>query len=328
MTAAMTNANDMPDADYGAPLELERKGATLRYALSDFVLFRKTFSLMVGHPRYTGEPQAVDVERLWRRVPPDADGLVLRSCPVAEEPARLTRLPGMLRYVPATYDRFYAELSGTFEEYLGRFGKKSRYKLKRMVRQFDEHTGGEGRWRAFRTPGEMAEWYAAARALSKQTYQERLLDAGLPEGKAFERELAERAGRDAVRAYLLYSGGRGVAYVYCTVSGDVVEYNRIGYDPDFRDLSPGTVLAHHMMESLFAEGRFRLFDFGQGGGVHKERFATGSTRCADLYYFRPTLRNRLLLRLHAGIDALSEGVGRLLERLNLKSAIRRAIRST
>jgi hypothetical protein len=47
----------------------------------------------------------------------------------------------------------------------------------------------------------------------------------------------------------------------------------------------------------------------------------------DVYYFRRGLKNRALVRLHAFLDDLSAWIGGVLDRYNLKSRIKRLLRS-
>src|SRR5947207_769833 len=83
-----------------------------------------------------------------------------------------------------------------------------------------------------------------------------LLDVGLPETAWFEAELLERASRDAMRGYLLFHRGTAIAYACCTVIGDCLRFRCIGYDPGFRDLSPGIILVYAALRTAIGEGRF------------------------------------------------------------------------
>jgi CelD/BcsL family acetyltransferase involved in cellulose biosynthesis len=153
------------------------------------------------------------------------------------------------------------------------------------------------------------------------------LNSGLPENDEFRQELRELSLLDSMRGYLLYHEAKPIAYLYCPIQDDILLYRYLGYDPEFKQWSPGTVLQHIVLEKLFAEGRFRMFDFTEGQGPHKEFFATGNTRCADLYFFRPTLRNLLLLKLHSGLNSFSAKTVKTLDRIGLKSKIKKLIRA-
>jgi len=197
--------------------------------------------------------------------------------------------------------------------------------LKRKVRKFMEQPEG-ARFEVFRSEPEIAQFHPLARKVSALTYQERLLDSGLPDDAESREEMMTLARQDRARAYLLFLGGEPVAYLYCPTDAGILFYDHLGYDPRFSQLSPGTVLQFLAFESLFAEQRFRAFDFTEGEGPHKALFSTHETPCADIWYFRPTLGHRVSTWCHSNLDRLSSGLGRALERLQLKSVVRRAIR--
>jgi hypothetical protein len=143
----------------------------------------------------------------------------------------LTRCGDMLALVRQRYARRYADLTISFDEYLARFSSKSRSTLRRKLRKFETLSGGVLDVRAYRTPGEMSEFHALARAVSRMTYQEKLLDAGLPEGAEAEAEMLRKASHDEVRAWLLFLEGEPVAYLYTPARGDTLIYAYLGYDP-------------------------------------------------------------------------------------------------
>jgi CelD/BcsL family acetyltransferase involved in cellulose biosynthesis len=306
---------------------MEVKRRTFSYMLSDIVLFRKAFTILVAKFNLGQEPPPSEPQELWDDLPLGVDGLAFLSLPVAEYMPRLTFMPRVMRYVPMQYRHYYADLTGTFESYLHKFSSKSRSTLRRKVRKFAMNTGGEIQWRIYRTPEDMREFYQLARRVAGKTYQERLLNAALPDSKEFLEDIQQLASADSVRGYLLFGEDRKpVAYLYCPISNGVVDYAYLGYDPELSDLSPGTVLQYCALESLFEEGCHRFFDFGQGEGEHKKLFATDSFLCADVYYFRRTFRNQFLVGLHWMTDRVSEAAGKVLERLELKGLIKRFIR--
>lgn len=254
-------------------------------------------------------------------------GTLLRSHPIPGSLPRVSRTGDAIRYVPSQYERCFTALDGTFVAYLkDNFSSKSRSTLKRKVKKFAKESGGELEWRAYRTPEEWDVFFPLARELSGRTYQERLLDVGLPDTDAFRAEGRAAAEAGNLRAYLLFLGGRPAAYLYCPVEDGVSMYHYLGHDPELNRLSPGTVLQYVAFEELFADPGVTMFDFTEGEGQHKRFFATGSVRCADVYYFERTLRNRLLVRAHRAFDAFSNVLTRLLDRLGLKQRLKRWLR--
>ena len=215
----------------------------------------------------------------------------------------------------------------SFEEYLQKFSAKSRQTLAQKVRAFAKHSGGEVHWREYRDPEDLKEFYRLARGLARKTYQERLLGAALPDGDEFQREMLARAIDQSVRGYLLFFGGAPVAYIYCPIRDGVLLYEYVGFDPEQARLSPGIVLQYLVLERLFAEGGHRIFDFTEGEGAHKEFFATGSARCADIYYFRRSGRNLCLVGLHLVLASVSRTVATVLEWTGFKSRVKSLFRA-
>jgi CelD/BcsL family acetyltransferase involved in cellulose biosynthesis len=307
--------------------EPEIKEIPFRYRLGEIVLFASRLRLQVGRrgfldvPKDAGEPEPPE------QLPDGCHGLLLRACPVPGPQPRLARRGRYLRYIPSQYERFYADLEGTADDYLAGWSGKSRSTLRRKVRKFEKLSGGEIDFREYRTPDEVDEFYRIAREVSAKTYQERLLDSGLPTGEKFVAGMRERAARDELRAYLLFHEGKPVAYLYLPARDGMLIYAFLGFDPEYRQHSPGTVLQWLAMEKLFAEGRFQLLDFTEGEGDHKRKFSTGSRYCADVYFLRRTPGLYLRVWLQAGLDSLSRFAVGVIDRLGLKARLKRFVRN-
>jgi len=314
-----------PPAAPGA--EARARTVRLRFHLGEVPLFSVGFELCVLSTHFTRLGKSPEeTRRAVEEKAPPAEGILLRSHPVGERLPRVSRTEAFVRYVPSQYERRYIDMTGTFDEYLKRFSSKSRSTLRRKVRKYGQLCGGEPDWRTYRTPAEMEEFYRLAREVSSKTYQERLLDAGLPESDEFKAEMLRAAERDETRSYLLFREEKPVAYLHCPIHDGVVFYGYLGFDPEYAKWSPGTVLQHLALEKLFTEADLRMFDFTEGEGAHKSFFSTHSVLCADIYYLERSLRNRCLVRLHTGLDSFSRAMVRLLDRLGLKERIKRLIR--
>ncbi|MGH6689976.1 MAG: GNAT family N-acetyltransferase [Gammaproteobacteria bacterium] len=297
----------------------------LSYRLGEMTLFTRGFRALrlVAHyldlPPDPGFPPP-PVDRLGA-----VDVLLTRSHPIAERLPVVSPVGGAVRYVLNQYARHYTPLTGGFDRYLAGLSGKTRNTLRRKVKRIMESgTGSE--MRSYRTTGEIEEFLRLARGVSALTYQERLLDAGLPATAEFAARLKTLAERDAVRAYLLFHEGKPIAYLCCPEEDGILLYLYVGYDPGYAELSPGTVLQYLAFQALFGEQRFRAFDFTEGEGPHKKLFGTDERLCADIVYFAPTWSNRFWFGLHRSIDRASEYAGRVLERVGLKAIVRRLIR--
>lgn len=258
---------------------------------------------------------------------PDAKrGVLLRSLPVEQVLPRLARRPGVIQYSPKSYRRFLADLKLTAEKYLSGMSGKSRSTLKRKVRKFEEAFGPGIDFREYRTAQNLQEYFEAARQVSSETYQERLLDFGLPDDAGFKAQTETQARDGNWRGYVLYARATPIAYVHCPLVNGVAIYAYVGFNPKYADASPGTVLQWLLMQRMFEDPAIQWFDFTEGEGPHKEFFATHKWLCADVWLLRPTLRNWLLLLAHAALDSTGVFVGKWLDRLGLKRKLRLLLR--
>lgn len=225
------------------------------------------------------------------------------------------------------YRRHYIAMSGqSYEGYLAQFSGKTRSTLRRKARKLAKDAG-DYTISEHRTPSEIESFLASALPLSAKTYQERLLDAGLPSSDAARREMLEAAERDQMRCFLLSIADKPIAYLSLPIAGRTLVYAHLGYDPEFARFSPGTVLQLEALERLFAEERFDYFDFTEGEGAHKAMFGTDSAQCASFALLTPTMANRALLRARSVFDASISAAKTLAERSGGMATIRSALRS-
>lgn len=259
---------------------------------------------------------------------PERDGVRVLSAPTARLGEVAARYPGFLAGGRQDYRRHYIDMDGSFSDYLARFSGKTRATLRRKAKKLAEEVPGGGyRVTAYRTPAEIEAFLAAALPLSARTYQARLLGAGLPGNAAARAAMLEAAEADRMRAFLLYAGDAPIAYLALPVVGATLVYAHLGHDPDWARLSPGTVLQVEALERLFAEGRYRRFDFTEGEGAHKAMFGTHSAACSSLLLLEPTFANRALLGARDAFDAGITQARRLAERSGALGRIRALLRA-
>ena len=298
----------------------------LSYRIGEITLFRRHFRGLALLEHFFDLSDDPDEPRPpFDRLRRDIDVIVTRSHPMRETVPVVSAHDGILRYVFSRYTRFHTDLSGDLDTYLAKFSAKSRSTLKRKVRRFVE-LGPGCEMRAYKRSEEMAEFHRLAREVSALTYQEKLLDAGLPTEAEFLDELIGMARADSVRAYVLFLLGKAIAYLCCPVVNGVLLYSYLGYDPNHAELSPGTVLQYLVFESLFEEKRFRAFDFTEGQGEHKKFFGTQATACADICYFPATMSARFWIGLHRTFDRGSIWAAAVLDKVGLKSRLKRFLR--
>lgn len=245
----------------------------------------------------------------------DEHGYLVNALPGDLVRPLAARHPQLRAFVRQRYRRSYARLDQDFDSYLAGFSAKSRSTLRRKAKRLAERCGGGLDVRCYRSEADIEAFHVHARALSARTYQERRLGYGLPEGEAALAEMRALARCDRLRGWLLFVDGRPASYLYAPAEGDILVYEYLGYDPDFADYSPGTVLLLEAMRQLMEERRFALFDFTEGEGRQKQQFATGAIDCVDLLLVKPTAANLLTGLALNLFDASVAAAKRALRRL-------------
>ena len=256
----------------------------------------------------------------------NSQGFLIRSLRIADKQPTLRAQHDYLCYVSSQHQRYYIDMRQSFEEYKSKFSSKTRSTLNRKVKKYAEHCGGNISWKIYKSAGEMPEFFRYARTVSEITYQEKLLDAGLPDSEEFLGEMEQLAQQGHVRGFILFHEDKPVSYLYCPVSNGVLIYAFLGYDPGYMNYSVGTVLQWLALEHLFEERLFRFFDFTEGQSEHKKLFATHSVQCANVFFLRNNLRNKALLYSQRAVDDFSRLAGDTLNQLGLKSKVKKMMR--
>lgn len=258
-------------------------------------------------------------------IPKRARGILRRSEPMPESVS--PTCPQAIVYVVKRHFHPLISLRGSFEGYLATLSGKTRSTLKRKVKKFADAGGGSMDFRTYRTLSEIQEFYSIARQISRETYQEKLFDVGLPANPQYLQEIIGLARTDQVRAYLLFLRGTAISYLFCPASGNRLRYAYLGFRPEYAEHSPGTVLQFLALESLFAEQRFEVFDLGEGGiGQHKRIFATHLVPSANVLYLRDTPSHRLLVQTHRVWTSLALTLDDALARSGFKRPLKRWLR--
>lgn len=252
--------------------------------------------------------------------------LLLRSVPDRIALTPLCQKGGMFTYQLYDYDRCWVTTEGDFEDYLASFSKTSRKGLRRRVKQLESASGGDLDIRQFAKADVMGRFHNDARAISAKTFQEKLMDDGLPADDAFREDITYKAQRGYCYGSILYLENQPVSYLYCERQGGgwLAVYG--GFDPAHAKLSPGTVHLVSILHQAFDDPDCTSFDFGPGRSDYKQFFATEAVPSADILILRKTARNWLVVNAHKALSGLTDRISRLVERLNLKTLLRQKIR--
>ena len=276
--------------------------------------------------RPLGQPPYPLTPSVFRLLPEGVRALHIPSQTISKNLPRVSRLGGGICYVPGQGKRFFIDLNGAFEAYLGKFRKKTRYTMRRKLRLFSQHSDGPGGWREFRCAADMAEFHRLASEVSRKTYQHRLLRAGIDTSSSFRDEMVRGASEGQSRGYIMFHQQTPIAYMFCRARGTDLVFEKTGFDPSFAADSPGSVLLWLVLERLFADGEFHRFDFGDGVYSHKVHLATGSIEVAEIYCFPWNFRNAALVLTHSAVAGASNLLRSALEVFGVAQRLKKMIR--
>ena len=312
-------------SNVATPEEGTRGPVELRYSVGDLCLFRLRFRACRERRRFDPASPAIAASFDTPEIPSDVAVFIRSGLVLEQRLPTLRATPQALCYVRNLTTNHYIDLSGTFEEYLKGFSSKSRSTLQRKVRKIAAVEGGM-ECKSYRTPDSMDEFHRLSRQVAVKTYQEKLFDGAMPASAEFLDRMRQLASKDCVRGFVLTIKGVPVSYLYLPAEDGTLTYGYLGYDPDYAALSPGTVLLYLALEQIFAERKFRYFNFTHGENQAKQLFGRSSFLQADLFFFRWSPRNVLAVCGHVAMDWSSSKTGAMLQAIGLKQLLRKFLR--
>lgn len=304
----------------------ETRNISLPFWLGEICLFRKTFRLQTSNVDFIkyglGSTEAT--------TPPHTEeattGYMLYSVPLEEGHSTIWRNGDHINYISQSFRRYYIELKYSFDDYLAQFSSKTRSTFRRKLRKYEKESGGSIDWKIYSTPQEMEEFHKLAREISKETYQEKLLDAGLPEDDGFYADMMRNAENGTVKGFLLYLDGKAVSYLYAPIYQGRMIYNHLGYLPEVSRLSAGTVLFLKVLEYLFENDEIEIFDFTEGQSDQKKQFSTSNIYCGNMLSLEYSWSNHFWLWLNKMSNGFSTAIQKALDALGIKNYIKKLLR--
>jgi hypothetical protein len=214
---------------------------------------------------------------------------------------------------------------GSMDEYMKKFSSKHRNGLRREVRRIREGALGEMRFVQYRRPEEVSLFLDSAVEVSKKTYQWNLHQGGLRETDSLRQLMLSAAEHGWLRAYLLFCNQVPHAFLLAFQYKGYFMPLETGYDPAFSKYSLGMVLQLMVIEELLADNPPEVMDYGDDS-YYKALLATESYLQAKVILFRPTAYTRLVQEGHRTCQAVTRSTARVLDRMHLKSHIKKVIR--
>jgi hypothetical protein len=236
-------------------------------------------------------------------------------------------IPGLLSrdHAPELSQNYLLRIRGDFKQVHAGLSQNLRDQIRRKKKKIHADFAGQQRFDCYTEVAELAAAISDIEEVARKTYQ-RGLGVGFSNTESMSCRLQFCAQRGWLRVMVAYLGGRPAAFSIGTVCNGTYTSDFLGFDPQFRDYSIGTVLQSELIERCCNEG-VQVIDFSAGYADYKRRFGNDNVTVARVYVFAPHPKGLYL----NGMRTLTSGVNRggkfLLAKAGAVSKIKNAWRS-
>lgn len=219
--------------------------------------------------------------------------------------------------VPESIDDIYRRMSSVRRKH-----------LKASIRKLQTHPTGEPRTVCYSRESELDLLFQDVEEIAKKTYQ-RGLGAGFADKPDVRMRLELAARKNWLRANVLYIGERPVAFWIGMLYNGSFASEYLGYDPEFRQSSPGMVLIMRVIEGFCNHANGDIvneLDFGLGHAEYKAVLCSKTWLEARVYIFSPTLKGFALKSIRATAGMIDMTARRLLASAKMVPRLKRVWR--
>ncbi len=206
------------------------------------------------------------------------------------------------------------QIPANSEKYLSGMSSKTRFTLRKKAKKLAESVGGELEMTRIDSEFQVGDFLANAVRVSQNSWQHEILGNRISDSED-ERAWVQRLARAGLlRNYLLKCGGRSCAFVVGYQFNGVFHDVELGYDREFSEHSPGTILLHMLIQDLCDHQPPSLLNFGMGDADYKRRFGNVQRKDVSVVVFRRSLKYYFLVRTHALIRFIVRAVRGLVKK--------------
>jgi len=304
------------EGDDGAPIgivPMRKSDVLLKFEARDYYFAHVSFSGIRILGGTLLAPQSPEIfERLFREIArsfPNCDAMELIGVPTTSLLWDFLKTSRTLKRDFAIYapngprNCHTAAIPETFAKYLGAFGRKKQYNLKRQIRRLDEFSKGS-------LTLHRIDHVAAIECFHKA----QIVLGGIPkrdgDGELSESELVDFAERGLLLSYVLSIDGKPCALAVGTRFRDTLVVHSFRHDIKIAHFSPGTVLQTLMMRDLAENKLVRRIDYGFG--EPRYRLNNDIDERVSVVMVRKGLINQSLIASHMSYVRVLEGIKRLM----------------
>jgi CelD/BcsL family acetyltransferase involved in cellulose biosynthesis len=197
--------------------------------------------------------------------------------------------------------------------------------LRRKYKNVQNRFAGKVQIRCFRSPADLEQAIAEMEEIASKTDRRRVFGLGFFNTPQIREQMVVAAEKGWLRIYILYLEKKPAAFWRGTVYGHCLQGDNVGYDPVWREFSPGIFLFLNILEAL-PEDDIKSVDLGYGNTQFNQRLGDLRSVESRLHIYAPTLRGILLNLLNTAIPCATDCARFLLQRAHWLEWARRASR--
>lgn len=217
--------------------------------------------------------------------------------------------------VPASAEAFWAFVSTSRKRY-----------LRRYIKKLEEESSATVNVVCYRDETDVDSFIEIASQISRSTYKETLC-VGFADTALSRRLITQAARKGLWSGYVLYVGDNPCAFEFGIRCGTTYFPEHIAYDSAWKSCSPGTVLFLKALEDLSKDSLIRIFDYGFGPAIYKDRFGAESWPEASVYIFAPRLYPVFINMLRTSVMGLNTGLEYIVNKTGFSGWIKRRWRN-
>jgi len=228
-------------------------------------------------------------------------------------------------HLPELSQNYILRISGDFKQVYSRLSSNLREQIRRKKKKISADFNGDAKFICYTQPSDLETVVPQIEEVARKSYQ-RALGVGFSNTEAMRRRLEFCAAKGWLRIFVAYLGGRPTGFSIGTVCNKTYTSDFLGYDPQYRDYSVGTVLQSALIETCCQEG-VQVVDFSAGYADYKRRFGNDSMTVARVYVFAPCLKGIYLNAIKTAAAAFNRTGKYILASGGLLPKIKRVLRS-
>jgi Acetyltransferase (GNAT) domain len=240
----------------------------------------------------------------------------------------LSTIKNPLKRDPASLleEHFLLEIPESLEGYFKTKDAKSRYNLKRMMKQL-ENTYKENITIRIFTEAEDVEVFCEHAEIISQKSHLRPINAGFRSTPAEIKKKKILANIGFFRSYILYLKEKPAAFISGIIYKRSFLTEHIGFDIQYERLSIGSYLLLKAIEDIASNKCADIIDYSYGSDSYKKRFSSLFNEDIRIRLFIPKISNLFFMMNIAFFTAITNLTRKMLKKTGMYTKIRKTVRN-